>query len=96
MKINKDRIKGYESPENVNDYEDGDIFVISNSLFVVYTSKDDGAKLIHCIPFEVIDVLEVEETPKTEGSSGYMDDLIKLSGKYSADDIIKFKNNGMI
>jgi len=68
------------------------IVVKTDTVGVYFLKPDKTTDYISRYLFEYI--TELEKNNKSDNS--YVDKLVMLSGKYTAEDIIKFKNEGMI
>ena len=78
-----------ELPVNYYEYKQYSFIKLKSDKHGIYFVKGDGnADYISMILFSYI--------KKHCNKSSYLDKLIALSGKYTSDDIIKFKNEGMI
>jgi len=82
-------IKLQELPAQYDEYDNGDFIVVGDVVNVVYALN--GVKSTYSIPIEVFSVLVARYS-----NNSIINILKDLSGKYSADDIIKFKTNNLI
>jgi len=78
---------------NLTEIESNTFIVVKTDIVGVYFLKPDKTTdYISRYLFEHI----VELAKDNKSDKSYVDKLVMLSGKYSAEDIIKFKNEGMI
>ena len=84
-------------PINWNDYC-GKFIKIKDDTIGVYFVKSDGSyDYISEELFNLIDMSsEYKPTKDKPVETGYLKTLVALSGKYTSDDIVKFKREGMI
>jgi hypothetical protein len=85
------------APPSWNDYC-GKFVKIKDDTFGVYFVRSDGScDYISEELFDIINIpMEYKPTKDKPVKNGYLETLIALSGKYTSDDIIKFKKEGMI
>jgi len=85
----------------VDKFSDVDLTEIESNTFIVV--KTDTVGVFFLKPDKTTDyisrylfeyIIGFEKNNKSDKS--YVDKLVMLSGKYTAEDIIKFKNEGMI
>ena len=95
-------------PSDWKDYRGKFVKIIGDAFGVYFVRSDDSCDYISNELFNLINTLighnkPVENKPTSNKpvenkpvDNGYLKTLVALSGKYTSDDIIKFKREGMI
>jgi hypothetical protein len=84
-------------PSDWKDYRGKFVKIEGDTFGVYFVRSDNSCDYISEELFNLIDMSrEYKPTKDKPVDNGYLKTLVALSGKYTSDDIIKFKREGMI